>query len=252
MSDTEETQVEGNTPAPEIEPIETTRQTKRTHETRKTYLEILKADSWYSEASKIFLWTDPVRSGLIFGVINTFYVLLEFFDYTVVTLVSYLAFALALVCFSYANFVILKAKWVQGKEVENPFLERFKNTTFRIPSDTVQQHLNTAVDLINLTIDELRDVFYCTDNARTGLWLFYFYLAATIGGWFGGETLLYLASLDAFIWPRLYKEKKKEIDQYYGIAVKEADKYSQLALSKLPPAVTARFPILAAREKKDN
>jgi len=251
MSEDEGTNQDGGEGIAPTEPSETPRHTK-TQERRKTYIEILKADRLYSEVSKILLWTDPVRSGLIFGVINTFYVLLEFFDYTVVTLVSYLALALALVCFSYANFVILKAKWVQGRDVENPFLDRFKNTNFRIPQQTIEGHLTTITDLTNLTIDNLRDVFYCTDNARTGLWILYFYLAATVGSWFGGATLLYLDALVAFIWPRLYQEKQKEIDHYYAIALVEADKYFQLALSKLPPAVTARFPALAARGKKDN
>jgi len=219
-------------------------------EVKKTFISIIKADSMYNEASKIFLWTDLVRTGLIFGVINAFYFLLEFYDYTVVTLISYLALALALVCFSYTNFVILKSKWIQGKEAENPFLERFKNIKFHISPQSVSQHCNTIVDILNLAIDNMREIFYCINNTKTGLWIFYFYLIATVGSWFGGATLLYLISLILFIWPRLYQEKQKEIDHFYGIALTETDKYLQLALSKIPPNISARFPLLAPREKK--
>jgi len=44
----------------------------------------------------------------------------------------------------------LKARWVQGKEVENPFTERLKNENFHIAPQTVEKHLNTVVDLVNL------------------------------------------------------------------------------------------------------
>jgi len=148
--------------------------------------------------------------------------------------------------------VVLKAKWIQGKDVENPFKERFKNIKFHVPPKTIEQHLNTIVELTNLTIDHLRDIFYCTSNTRTALWIVYFYIMATIGSWFGGETLLYLDSLVLFIWPRLYQEKQKDIDHIFNVAMVEADKYLQIALSKLPPAVTARFPMLSPKEKKNN
>jgi len=69
-------------------------------------------------------------------------------------------------------------------------------------------------------------------------------LAATIGDWFSGITLLYLGTLASFIWPRLYEEKKTEIDHWFNIALTEGDKYLQLALSKLPPAIAQRFPQL--------
>jgi len=218
---------------------------------KRTIISIIKSDPWYNDVSKIAQWKEPIKTGLIFGIINFFYLLHEFYDYTVLTLSCYLALALTLVCFSYANFVILKAKWIQGKQVENPFKERFKNVKFHISSKTVEQHLNTVVDLINLTMDNLRDVFYVTDNLLTLKWALYFYIGAYFGDWFGGATLLYLVTLVVFIWPRLYEEKQKEIDHYYGVALVEMDKYVQLGLTKLPPSVTDRFPMLLPRDKKD-
>jgi len=254
MSDNESSSFSEETPVPQQEPLEVEPKVveKIPVTVSKTYVEILKADPLYTPVFQILHWKDPVRSGLLFGVINTFYLLLEYFDYTVVTLVSYLALALALVCFSYANFVVLKAKWLQGKDVENPFRARFQNVKFHIPREAVQTHLNTVVDLVNLTVDNVKGVFYATDNTRTALWILYFYITAIVGDWFGGATLLYLVSLVAFVWPRLYQEKKNEIDHFSGLALVEAKKYLHLALSKLPPAVTERFPALAVGEKKNN
>jgi len=236
--------MEENENAPQ-EPREVT--TSKTE--KKSVIGIIKSDPWYSDVSKIVHWREPIKTGLIFAIINFFYLLHEFYDYTLITLACYLALALNLVCFSYANFVILKAKWVQGKQAENPFKSKMIN--LNIPPSTVKAHLDTIVDLLNLAIDKLRDVFYVTDNLVTLQWALYFYIGAVIGDWFGFATLLYLDSLVLFIWPRLYEEKQKEIDHYFSICMVQIDKYIQLGLSKLPPAVTERFPMLVPRDKKN-
>ena len=72
----------------------------------------------------------------------------------------------------------------------------------------------------------------------------YFYLAGVVGGWFSGETVLYLTGLVAFVWPRLYEEKQKEIDQLYAIASAQIVQYYNLAISKIPPNVAAKLPFL--------
>jgi len=165
----------------------------------------------------------------------------------VVTLISYLHLALILVCFSYVNFVTLKATWVSGKTVENPFKERFKNTQFHISRATAEQHLNTVLDLLNLTIDNFKDVLYCTNNILSIQFAVLFYITATIGCWFSGATLLYLVTLGLFIWPRLYEEKKREIDNIFALVMTQIHTYYQLALSKVPPSITSKVPFLKAK-----
>jgi len=211
---------------------------------KKGCMAILRADPLYNEASKIFHWRDPVKSGLLFGMANLFYILFTWGEYSLVTLSSYLLLSLLAVCFSYAKYVVLKASWLNGKTVENPFKERFKNQKFHVKKETIDVHVNTILELINVSIDQYRDAFFVTDTLLSLKVALYLYIAATIGDWFSGITLLYLVTLGFFLWPRLYQEKQKEIDQFYGIAKTQANTYFQLALSKLPPAVTARFPQL--------
>lgn len=210
----------------------------------KSYVSILKENPLYSDSSKLFHWRDPVKTGVLFGVINFFYFLTAFFDYSIVTLVSYLLFTLLCICIGYANYVVLKASWLQGKTVENPFKEKFQDAKFHVSKKDAEAHFHTVLDLINTTIDTFRAVFYSTNLLLSLKFVFYFYVAATIGNWFSGITLLYLISLGLFVWPRLYEEKQKEIDQFYNIAKTQANTYIQLGLSKLPPAVTAKFPQL--------
>jgi len=211
-------------------------------ENKNTCMMILQKNPAYADVSSVFHWRDPIRSGLLFGIFNFFYILITWGDYTVLTLLSYLALTLLLVCFGYANFVVLKASWFKGTKVENPFKERFKSTKFHVSRNAVEAHIDTILDLTNLTIDTFRDVYYCTNNLVALKFAFYFYLAATIGSWYSGATLIYIVLMVLAIWPRLYEEKQADIDRLSGIAKTQIDKGVQIGLSKLPPAITQKFP----------
>jgi len=229
----------------EIKPTESsTKEVREVKKNAKTYLAIISSDPLFPEASKVVHWRDPVKTGLLFGIFNFFFFLSTFAEYSLLTIFSYLLLTLLSICFGYSNYVVLKASWLQGKRVDNPFKERFKDATFHVSRQTAEQHLTTILDLVNLTIDNLREVFYCTDSLLSLRFALYFYLGATIGNWFSGPTLLYLGMLFSFVWFRLYEEKQKEIDQFYHIAQTQASGYLQLAVSKLPPAIGARFPQL--------
>jgi len=219
-------------------------QTKSASSDKPTIISILRSNPLYEDVSNVFHWRDPLRSSLLFGIFNLFYILTSWGGYSVLTLISYLLLALVLVCFSYVNFVVLKSQWVNGKPAENPFKERFRNAQFHVSPESAKQHLKTVVDVLNLSIDKFKVVLYCTNNMLTLQFAFCLYVAATIGSWFSGATLFYLVLLGSFVWPRLYEEKQKEIDQLFSLAMTQIGNYYQLALSKLPPAVTAKLPFL--------
>jgi len=264
-TETENTEIKNVTPTTteepdDIKPVTTTTTTESKKEVEKTPTEasdlalvknavaIVKANPLYTETSKILHWRDPVKTGLLFGIFNFFYFLSTWAEYSFLTIVSYLLLTLLSICFGYSNYVVLRASWLQGKTVENPFKERFRDAKFRVSRETAQAHFNTILDLVNLTIDTFRDVFYCTDNFLSLRFFFYFYLGATIGNWFSGATLVYLVTLGYFVWPRLYEEKQKEIDHFYGIAAAQAKVYYGLALTKIPPGVLAKFPQLKPKQ----
>jgi len=210
----------------------------------QTVFDIIKKDPVYPDVVQVVYWRDPIKSGIIFGILNFVYFLLTIAEYSVVTIISYLLLSFLAVAFGYSQYVVLKASWLQGKKVENPFVERFKDETFHISKKAAEQHLDTAVDLLNLLIGRIRDALFCVDLVYSLKFAFRVYLLATLGNWFSGYTLAYLVTLVAFIWPRLYEEKQKEIDHFYGLAVAQIKTYVELGLSKLPPSVTSRFPAL--------
>lgn len=74
----------------------------------------------FSLVSLILHWRDPIRTGLLFGIINLAYFLVYYGEYSVVTLFNYCALALLGTAFAYAYGLILWARYVQGNLIENP------------------------------------------------------------------------------------------------------------------------------------
>lgn len=206
-------------------------------DTKKTVFSIIKANPLFPRVSELVHWRDPVKSGLVFGIITCSYILLGWLDYSVLTLISYLLLALLAVCFTYATFVHLKSTWLQGHAAANPFVQNFEKVDFHVSKADAEPHLNTILDLANLAIDTFTSVFFITNRILSLKYIAYFYLLAILGEWFSGLTLAYTTVLVAFVWPRLYEEKKKEIDHGFELAYGEYKKYSAVAISKLPPVV---------------
>jgi hypothetical protein len=218
--------------------------TIQTKEETKTYLSIIQNDPSYNDVYSILLWKDPVKSGVLFGIFNFYFFLITWAEYTVVTLTSYLLLALLIVCLAYSNFIVKKALFLQGMVIQNPFLERFKDDKHHISKETIQKHLETFADLINLTLDYFQNIFYCLNNVESLKFVLYFYIVAFVGFYFSGLSLIYLIVVALFVWPRLYQEKKKEIDfTYQKVQTFVSNNLDQL-LSKIPPSVSSRFTFL--------
>jgi len=193
----------------------------------------LRTNPLYSEASYILHWRDPIRSGLLFGIFNFTFFLVTYGEYTVVTLASYLVLALLVAAFGYANGSILYAKYIQGLSVENPLSTRWSNSE-PLPRYVVEKHLDSLVNVINAVLETSRDVFYANFPILSVKVAAIFFVLSLLGKWFSGLTLIYLAVLIAFAWPRIYEEKQKEIDQYAKLVNTHVETYANLALSKIP------------------
>ncbi|PRP89192.1 reticulon 4 [Planoprotostelium fungivorum] len=210
----------------------------------EAFVAILKKNPLYPKASALFHWTDPARSGTVFGCITLAYFLVNFWGFTFLTLFSYAALILLIACIGYVNYIVLKAQYGQDRAVENPFKALFHQNQFQVSRQEAQPHLDTLLDLVNLFLSTIREIFFVTDNVRSFSALGFFFFTANFGNWFGDLTIIYLATLGLFVWPRLYQEKKNEIDQGYAKFQAEKDKYVQLALSKVPPALQQRLAFL--------
>jgi len=208
---------------------------------QKSVREILKKDPLYEKAVEIVYWRDPIASGLLFGIINLFFLLITYGEYSVVTLVSYFFETLIIAAFGYTMYLTLIPR-LQNKPIDPPLREKVKDPRFNVSAEDFQRHSDVLADLVNLFLDNLKEAVVCVDLFVTFRAAAVFYLFATLGDWFSGITLLYLASLVLFVWPRLYHEKQQEIDKAVALAVDLANTYYEKGRAMLPPQVKDRLP----------
>eukprot|EP01111_Echinosteliopsis_oligospora_P005266 TRINITY_DN1852_c0_g2_i1.p1 TRINITY_DN1852_c0_g2~~TRINITY_DN1852_c0_g2_i1.p1 ORF type:complete len:306 (+),score=111.26 TRINITY_DN1852_c0_g2_i1:95-1012(+) len=197
-------------------------------------LKALKASPIFYDVSKIVHWEDQVRSGLVFGIINFSYFLLSYGNYSVVTLFSYCALALLISAFAYSNGIMMWGRYVQGIPVENPLAARFADSRWGLSKQMVERHVACVTALANALLGIFRDVFYIRYPLLSIKFAAIFYAASQIGKIFSGFALVYLIIVVAFIWPRLYNERKEQIDKYYHLVHDQASKYIRLGISKFP------------------
>jgi len=203
-------------------------------EQRHRILHAIKKNPLYPVVYDILLWRVPLTSGLYFGILNFFFFLITVGDYTVLSLLSYLHLTILLVCLVYVNGTIMFTKFVKGEEAENPFVARWKDYRFSIPRETLNEHLESFDLLVNALVDLGRDVFYGTKTTLSLKFAGAFWASAIVGNIFSGTTLMYLLFLISFGWPRLYEEKKTEVNHFCHLARDYTKLYWKLVMEKLP------------------
>jgi hypothetical protein len=189
---------------------------------------------WYPEVSYILHWRDPIRTALLFGILNFAFYLVAVGGYTLLTLLSYAALTMLGVAFIYANGMILWARYIQGVIIDNPLSARWSASKWIVPRLIVEKHLDSVFNFVNAVLDISRDVFYCNYVVLSLKFAFIFLTLAIVGKWLSGLVLSYLVMLVLFAWPRLYEEKKTEIKHYYKLAADHINTYLNVVLSKLP------------------
>lgn len=194
----------------------------------------LRKNPLFPEVSYTLHWRDPIRTGLLFGIVNLAYFLVIYGEYSIVTLFNYCALALLATAFAYAYGLILWARYVQGSVIENPLSSRWANSKIVISRTVVEKHTDSFLALVNAILDVLRDVYYCIFPVLSLKFAALSLTFAIFGNCFSGVTICYLALVVLFAWPRLYEEKKALIDQYYTLVHDQIKTYVNLAISKLP------------------
>lgn len=226
---TNEPCADGDAPASSKEQTsEPIRQRKGT----KPFLEALRSSPMYNQVSGILHWQDPVQSLLLFGIGHFFFFLITYGEYSVLTLLSYLALALIAICGVYANGAMIVARF-KKERVENPFLSKINNPTV-VDKFSLEAHGDAVIGVINDTLELTRSVLYFTDNLFSLKVAALLWVLSVLGKLFSGTTLLYLAFLSAFVWPRVYREKKAQIDNAYELVSSKVDLYVGLVSSKIP------------------
>jgi len=213
----------------------------------------VKTDSWreiqhtliklplYRAIADSIEWKDYVESGLLFFIFNSLLFLLVWGKYSIVTLISYLFLSFLVFCFSYVNLTNLNASKQSLAEPENPLTQKIGNVDFYVKVENVYPYVDALVRGINLAIYQLRPAFLCEHTIFTAKVACALLVTAIIGKCFTTIGLLYLGGLVLFIWPRLYHEKRADINKAYNIAQEKVHELLQTVHEKLPESLKKKL-----------
>jgi hypothetical protein len=165
--------------------------------------------------------------------IQAAYILLEYYQFTVVTLVGRILQIQVIVCFLY----IVGARLIKNasNKVELPF------SNFQVTKEHLQPYIDSMVERVNSFLSLYLDILLCKKPSKTLQFALLIQVICWLGKKLSGFTFLYLTLNLALIVPFVYQWKQKEIDDVLAIAKTEIGKYVDLAVSKIPPQVTDIF-----------
>jgi len=179
------------------------------------FLQKLKKDSVYQKVSDILHWRDKIESALVFFILNFFYFLITFGEYTVLTLICYLLLAFLVPLILIVGLTALHAH-ITKQPSQNPLTSRgVSRRDIKINRIHFEHHIDLFVDFINFSLERFTAVLFVESLPHSLKFAFYFWLLTIVGSLFSGVTVLFFLTLYAFVWPRLYEEKNKEIDKFH-------------------------------------
>ncbi|CAG8531201.1 16623_t:CDS:2 [Acaulospora morrowiae] len=160
-------------------------------------------------------WEDPTYSGAVLGL----GLLLVIFTSQVSLFNTFCALAVIVLS---ANWIyVLGRKQFQvllNKENVSPYEHWFEEKPWYIERSTVEKYLDTAVEGINFILQESQKIVLVDDPMRTLKYIFLFYLAWTVGGWFSLHTITAIALIFGFTIPPAYQRHNVLVDEKLGKA----------------------------------
>mmetsp|Transcript_8157 Transcript_8157/g.9477 ORF Transcript_8157/g.9477 Transcript_8157/m.9477 type:complete len:197 (-) Transcript_8157:714-1304(-) len=183
------------------------------------------------KVADLVMWTDPKKSGAVFGGITVAYYLLEKSGYTFLALLSNIAlFSIIISCvWSSVSTVIGRGQ---------PAIPKLEIT------ETVARSIaDKVVSLLNKAFSSSYTVLTGADLKLSVKCAFVAWLCSKVGGWFHLLTLVYLVTFVGFVFPKVYILKEKEIDQLGSTALVHLKTYyatiENTVLSKIPSKAKA-------------
>eukprot|EP00898_Chlorokybus_atmophyticus_P003841 jgi/Chlat1/4458/Chrsp29S04411 len=184
--------------------------------------------------SDLLLWKNPVASGSALGVVAFFYLALQWFNYTLVSLLANLLLIVVVVTFLWSHAAALLKR-------SPPPLPNFQL------SETDMSNLTAkATHYVNLAFAYVHRVGSGKDallSLKVALGL---YIVSIVGGWFNLVDLIFIATILAFTVPKLYEKYDGPINEKAKLLMAKAHELYQVFDEK----VLSRIPKQAPQTKK--
>lgn len=177
------------------------------------------------------MWTDPIKSGAVFGATTVAYILLEHSSYTLLSILSYVLLSLVIALFVYSNLASF---------LNRPQLTMLSEENLQLSDGAVKASSEKIATAINKVLGMVQRLASGQDvmlSLKVGGIL---YLTGKIGNAVRLLTLLYVAFLLAFTLPKAYRVYDKQLDEVLKIIKEQISKLVALVndkvLSKIPKA----------------
>lgn len=179
----------------------------------------------------LVMWTDPIKSGAVFGATTVAYILLEHSSYTLLSILSYVLLSLVIALFVYSNLASF---------LNRPQLTMLSEENLKLSDEAVKASSEKIATAINKALGMVQRLASGQDvmlSLKVGGIL---YLTGKIGNAVRLLTLLYVAFLLAFTLPKAYRMYDKQLDEVLKIIKEQISKLVALVndkvLSKIPKA----------------
>eukprot|EP00096_Caligus_rogercresseyi_P003654 TRINITY_DN16_c0_g1_i1.p1 TRINITY_DN16_c0_g1~~TRINITY_DN16_c0_g1_i1.p1 ORF type:complete len:198 (+),score=92.84 TRINITY_DN16_c0_g1_i1:185-778(+) len=196
------------------------------------------------EFEGLYLWKDPVCSGVVFGTV--FLALMSICYFSLISVVSYTSLLLLLGVISLKVGVYVAVTFMK-KEVSNPLL-KYSGVDLTVSSDKVISIAKNMTDKFNAAVSELRRLFLVecmADSVKFGLGL---WVLTYVGSWFNMMTLIILAWVGLFSIPKIYVNNKAAIDPILNQVLAKVNEVKSKVETAIPGMAKAAAPEIKKEE----
>lgn len=183
----------------------------------------------------ILLWREPAKSALVFGCGNLAFFLISFGGYSLITLLSYVSLLHLLSGFFYFNG---SRAWAGMQGSAMPRVPE-------VPALVAQEQVSPLVECVTSSLNNgakgAVDLACCRDNVSSLKAIVAVYLLSVIGKMISISGLVYIAFVVAFSAPRIYEEKKTEIDGVLDTARTKLQEVQTQVMAVLPEPIKAKL-----------
>jgi hypothetical protein len=175
-------------------------------------------------------WRDPKKSGIAFGASLVLLLSLKYFSF--ISVVAYITLALLCVTVSFRIYKnVLQA--VQKSNEGHPFKD-YLEMDITLSQDKVSETVEVLISHVNCVTGKLRSLVLVEDLFDTLKLAVLAWCLTYVGAWFNGLTLVILALVSAFTFPKVYETNKAQIDMYAEIVRTKSKEVIDMVNAKMP------------------
>jgi len=185
------------------------------------------------QVDELIFWRNKINSGVVLSAGILLYLLVNVFDYTILSLASWAAFVLLVSSLLFVTFSNLNTRFRNAPPLDAN-RANWPGAYFRLHPKRITANLEDVINQINGGITKLQDVFYSRDVVTTIKAAGVAAVAGYLTSYFNLITILFLVFFFAFTGPITYQTYQKEIDAAWAKFLVKTKETTKVVLEKFP------------------